>query len=480
MKDLPPAWPRELRSFIGATLRARAETLLVLDDDATGTQTVHGIPILLRWEPDDLRATLDGRYPAIYLLTNSRSLTEATAVELNSRAIKAIAAAWGDRSIPPRVVSRSDSTLRGHYPAETDVISAEVSSRFGFSYDGVLLVPFFEEGGRLTIHDTHWVVTGGDAIPIGESEFARDPVFGFRASSLPFWVAEKSKGRIPPEKVERVTLEDIRLGGPKRVRQKLLRVTGGIPVVVNAASCGDLEVVIAGLLEAEASGKNFLYRTAASFVPIRAGILPRPLLSPSELSSRGGTGGLVVVGSYIQRSTVQLAALLERPGTVGFAVHVQALLDHSRATAEVTRVTAEATDVMRSGDIAVIYTSRAFVDAESTVSRQDVARTVSHALVAIVRGIRARPRYVLTKGGITASDIATEALGARRALVLGQILPGVPVWQLDEECLYPHTPYVVFPGNVGGPDALAKAVGLLKLTGVQTAEDTAERDSVSA
>jgi uncharacterized protein YgbK (DUF1537 family) len=53
-------------------------------------------------------------------------------------------------------------------------------------------------------------------------------------------------------------------------------------------------------------------------------------------------------------------------------------------------------------------------------------------------------------------------LGVKRAMVLGQILPGIPVWELGPETKFPGLPYVVFPGNVGGPDALKEVVRKLK------------------
>jgi hypothetical protein len=52
--------------------------------------------------------------------------------------------------------------------------------------------------------------------------------------------------------------------------------------------------------------------------------------------------------------------------------------------------------------------------------------------------------------------------GVRRAQVLGQIVPGVPVWRLGPESKYPGLPYVVFPGNAGGPDALASVIRVLR------------------
>jgi uncharacterized protein YgbK (DUF1537 family) len=57
--------------------------------------------------------------------------------------------------------------------------------------------------------------------------------------------------------------------------------------------------------------------------------------------------------------------------------------------------------------------------------------------------------------------VATAGLGVKRALILGQIKPGVPVWQLGVESRYPGLPYIVFPGNVGGAAILAEIVTTL-------------------
>jgi len=46
--------------------------------------------------------------------------------------------------------------------------------------------------------------------------------------------------------------------------------------------------------------------------------------------------------------------------------------------------------------------------------------------------------------------------------VLGQILPGVPVWKLGAESRFPNLAYIVFPGNVGDAHSLADVVRQLK------------------
>ena len=59
--------------------------------------------------------------------------------------------------------------------------------------------------------------------------------------------------------------------------------------------------------------------------------------------------------------------------------------------------------------------------------------------------------------------VARVGLGARRARVLGQVLPGVSVWSVvtpeDEEKLY-----VVVPGNVGDPSTLVDVLAALGRT----------------
>jgi len=237
-----------------------------------------------------------------------------------------------------------------------------------------------------------------------------------------------------------------------------MALTHGCVCVVNAASQRDLEVFVQGLLEAEARGRRFLYRTAASFVPICADITPRPLLAPAELAMPGSGGGLIIVGSHVPRTSSQLAALRSQPGVVSVEVHVPALLTEAHHAAEVARVTHAIAQGLRGHADVVLFTSRTLVTGTDAARNLAIGQRVSAGLVAVVRSLATRPRYLLAKGGITSSDIATQGLGVQRALVLGQILPGVPVWQLGPETRYPGLGYIVFPGNVGGPQALAEVV----------------------
>jgi uncharacterized protein YgbK (DUF1537 family) len=454
---LPPEWPADPLPAIRAAIRAAGEMLVVLDDDPTGTQSVHGIRVLTEWSVGALRAELASALPAVYLLTNSRSMPLAQARSLNAEIGRNIVLAAEPGGRRPVVVSRSDSTLRGHFPGEVDALA----DALGGGFDATLLIPAFIAGGRYTIDDVHYVADGDRLIPAGETDFARDATFGYRASNLREWVDAQTGGRVPAASVAAISIETIRRSGPDGVADQLAVLHGGV-CVINAASERDLAVAALGMLQAEARGKRFLYRTAASIVPLRAGIYPRPLLTRADLDLPAAGGGLIVIGSYVPKSSDQAAALLAQPGVASVEVDVGALLADEGPEHEIARVAQAADQQLRAGRDTAIWTSRQLVTGADAESSLAIGRRVSDGLVAIVRAITTRPRYLLAKGGITSSDIATGGLHVQRALVLGQILPGVPVWQLGPESRYPGMSYIVFPGNVGGPGALAEVVAALR------------------
>ena len=297
--------------------------VVVLDDDPTGTQTVYDIAVYTVWDTETLTAALRDPAPGFYILTNSRSLPEAEAVALNRELAANLHTARLVTGRAVSVVSRSDSTLRGHYPAETDTLAAALD-------DGtpqVLLAPFFAEGKRITTAGVHWVHDGETATPVGETEFARDRTFGFHASDMPGWVAEKTGGRVPPEAVGVVPLATIRRG-PEAVTAWLMATTQPV-LAVESAEDGDMAAFVAGMLAAEAAGRRYLARTAAAFVRARLGLPRRPLLDPAQVVAGRGPG-LVVVGSYVPRTTAQLEKLGANPHIGAVEVAVNDLLDAGR------------------------------------------------------------------------------------------------------------------------------------------------------
>lgn len=456
---LPPERPDDPLPAIRA--QASGQKVVVVDDDPTGTQTVHGIPVLAEWSVPTLCAELATDLPAFYLLTNSRSLPLAEAQAMNAAVGAHLAQAARQAGQRFVVASRSDSTLRGHFPGEVEALMEAL----GGSFDAILLIPAFMAGGRFTVDDVHYVAEGEWLVPAGETEFARDAAFGYRASNLRDWVQEKTQGRVPMSKVASISLDDIRVGGPARVGQRLRSLREGSICVVNAVSDRDLAVVALGVVQAEAQGCRFIYRTAASFVAARAGIVARPLLAASELDLPVSGGALIVVGSYVPKTSAQVAYLLNSARVAAIEVDVEKLLSDAAQPSEIERAADNVNRALDRGEDVVVFTSRSLITGSNSESSLAIGRRVSQSLIAIVGAISTRPRFVLAKGGITSSDIATKGLNMRRAMVLGQVLPGVPVWQLGPESRYPGLVYVVFPGNVGDERAVAEVVHRLKREG---------------
>jgi uncharacterized protein YgbK (DUF1537 family) len=447
---LPDPWPKDPLPEIRQHLAAEGRKVIVLDDDPTGTQTIHGLPVLTRWSPATLAKELTAPGPAFYLLTNSRSLPRASAAALNRKIGQEIAAAAHRTGRRFAVISRSDSTLRGHFPSEVDALADAIGGRF----DARMIIPFFEEGGRYTVDDIHYLARDEMMQPVGLSEFARDPDFEYQSSNLKDWISERTGGQVASSTVASISIEDLRTGGPGTVAEKLMAMRDGRYCVVNAACYRDLEVFAQGLLSAESRGRRFLYRTAASFVRVRTGTSPRQLLSARELDCTDG-GGLIIVGSYVPTTTTQLDELMNRIDVNSVEIDVGKVLDQAGRGKELERVRSITRKTLSRGEDTVIYTSRRTATGSDSKSHLKIGRRISEGIVSIVRGIRARPRCIIAKGGITSSVVATEGLGVERAMVRGQIMPGIPVWQLGDESLFPDMTYVVFPGNVGGPSALA-------------------------
>ena len=452
---------------LAARVQASGRVLVVLDDDPTGTQSVADLPVLMTWTPASMGWALDQGRPAVYVMTNARSLGPAEAEQRNREVARAAFAAAGERGVELAFVSRSDSTLRGHFPLETDVLAEEVAAATGRGVDGVLVVPAFGDAGRVTVGGVHYAGADGAYVPVGESEFARDATFGYASSDLREWVAEKSAGRIPAERVASIDLTLLRTDR-QGVADVLAGLEGAQPVVVDVVTENDLRLLAEALLDAQDRGGRFLVRAGPPFPRALVGQEPHLPLETDELAAirRGGLaedarGGLVVVGSHVALTTSQLGRLVQRRSPVQVELDVTAVLGE-QADAHVAEVARRAADALAEGDV-VVSTSRRLVAPADRDEALAVARRVSTALVSVVQQVLAArpPRFVVAKGGITSSDVAARGLGIERAMVRGPMLPGiVSLWEpVDGPAR--GIPYIVFAGNVGGPDSLADVVDRL-------------------
>lgn len=427
--------------------------LIVLDDDPTGCQTLHGIPVLFSWEPEVLeKEMLDGT-PLLFLMTNSRSLPEVDAIALYREIGLQIKTASEKTSRPFTLISRSDSTLRGHYPAEPNALE------FLYKQPPIhCITPAFFQGGRYTIGDEHYVKTGEVLVPASETPFAKDKVFGFTTSNVKKWVEEKTQGSVSAAQVYSFSIEDLRTKGPLYVEEELLKLDPGSVVVVNAAAQNDLDIFALGAQNAEHKGATLLYRTAASFLNSLGGIAPVVPLDGAEIWSQSDKGGLFIVGSYVPKSTAQLEHLLGQKEIHPIELDVSRLLAKS-SDLYIASSVRELEEHLRSGRDVVLYTSRKLVYKDDPDENLDIGKKVSDSLVAICQGLSTIPAFIVAKGGITSHDIASRGLHIRRAMVAGPALAGVPVLIPDHR---PDLKFIVFPGNVGEDDALSTLYHKLK------------------
>ncbi|SFT81485.1 four-carbon acid sugar kinase family protein [Arthrobacter sp. ov118] len=488
--DVLAAFPAEVQiparlvaDSVAASSEASPRVLVVLDDDPTGTQSVANLPVLTRWEVADFAWAfayeVDGQHPrAVYVLTNTRSLDPAEAASRNEEIVRnALAAASAGPALRLSFVSRSDSTLRGHFPLEPDVIAATVTAVNGEATDGVVIVPAFPDAGRVTIGGVHFTrgtgENAGQLTPVADTEFARDASFGFANSEMAKYVEEKSQGRFPADSVIVLDLDIIRASTDPQISAKAIAdaidaAANSTPIVADIVTENDLRALSLGLEEAERRGKKLLYRVGPPFVRARIGQEIRSELTGEEAYA-GNTpsvaGGLIVVGSHVGVTTRQLNALTEQHSAARIVeIDVEKLLgDKAAEYLDETVDTVVAS--LRGGDV-IVHTSRLLIKTDDAAASLKIARTVSAAVVAVVnRTLKTfPPRFVIAKGGITSSDVAAHGLEIRHAIVRGPMLPGiVSLWEpVDGPAK--GIPYIVFAGNVGDDQSLADVTRKLSNT----------------
>lgn len=427
--------------------------IIVLDDDPTGSQTVHSCLLLTRWDVDTLREAMLDSAPLFFVLTNTRGMGADRAAAITREVCRNVKRVLDElknngQDISPILVSRSDSTLRGHYPVETDVIAEELGP-----FDAHFLVPAFFEGGRITRDSIHYLVVEGKETPVHETEFAQDSVFGYTHSYLPDYVEEKTSGRIKAEQVERFLLSDVRGDSLDR----LLKLENNVCCAVDSETQADLNHFAEQLKEATKRGKRFLFRSGASLLTSLAGLPPQPVAAGAMAEYvRDGKPGAVIIGSHVKKTTLQLEQLLKVPDVVALEVDVQRIPTEYQTL--LNDILIQVKHAHTQGLTPVIYTSRVEQVFPDQQSRLAFGERVSAFLMDVVRNLPETLGYLISKGGITSNDVLSTGLALRTSRVVGQILPGCSVVCCPKNHpRYPDMPVVIFPGNVGDEHALVTA-----------------------
>ena len=438
--------------------------VMVLDDDPTGVQTVHDIAVVTDWREETLLGAMqDGGM--FFVLTNSRSFsaekTEKVHREIAANACRA--AAKDGKTLT--VISRGDSTLRGHYPLETETLRRALEENGHPPLAGEVLCPFFQEGGRFTLNGVHYVKEGEQLTPAAQTEFAKDKTFGYHHSYLPEYIEEKSGGRIAADQVIVLSLAELRGLQWQALEEKLKNAPGYRYIVADALEDADVQALAVVLMRLIKQGRPYILRSAAAVPKVFGHVEDRPLLSREEMIDAASTyGGLVIVGSHVKKATDQLNCLRASQAKLTFLEFDVSGWNREGALKEETRrVAVLAGEAIQRGRTAVVYTSRTLIAPEGATPEELLAISVriSDAVTKVVSTLSLRPRFLIAKGGITSSDVGVKALRVKKALVLGQAAPGIPVWKTGDESLFPGLSYIIFPGNVGNAETLRNIVETL-------------------
>lgn len=460
----PAPQPDTVERLLAQAFEGFDKKIIVLDDDPTGVQTVHGISVYTDWSLESIRAGFQEENSMFFILTNSRAMSSADTRQAHGDIARRVNQAAQETGRDFIFISRSDSTLRGHYPLETQTLRETVEAVSGKRYCAEIICPYFKEGGRFTVNNIHYVREGDQLVPAGETEFAKDKTFGYHASHLGEWCQEKTDGQYRAADMIYISLEELRGCRIEAIAEKLRRAEGFNKVIVNAADDCDVKVFLCAYLAVLKEGRQFLFRTAAAVPKALGRVSDQPLLDTADLiSDHCQNGGIVLIGSHVRKTTEQLEALKQLSGLHFLEFNQHRVLEPNGLEQEVERVLALAEGELEQGRSVVVYTRRDRLDLPNGSEEEQLAVSVriSDAVTSIIARLQVVPRFIVAKGGITSSDVGTKALRVKRATVMGQIAPGVPVWMTGPESKFPGMPYVIFPGNVGEKTTLRDIVSVL-------------------
>ena len=435
--------------------------LVVLDDDPTGVQTVHDVSVYTDWEEESIRNGFEEKEAMFFILTNSRSFSVEETTKVHQDIAARVAKVARELGQDFMIISRGDSTLRGHYPLETQLLADGLTKNEGVVIDGEIICPFFPEGGRYTMDNIHYVKEQDNLVPAGMTEFARDKTFGYKSSDLTEYVEEKTEGKYHKEDCITISLDELNALDVQGIKDKLMSAQNMAKIIVNAVSYADLKVFCAALVLAMKEGKHYMARTAAAFTKVMGRISDQPLLGREQLEGDTKNGGIVLIGSHVKKTTDQLNCLKELDGQADFMeFQVNTVFEENGLEKEVERTVKAAEEKILSGRTVVIYTSRQLLAPENMTPEEklQISVKISNAVTSIIGKLSVKPKFIIAKGGITSSDVGTKALRVKKARVMGQVKKGIPVWMTGEESKFPGMPYIIFPGNVGEVSTLKEIV----------------------
>ncbi|MBN18798.1 MAG: hypothetical protein CL758_04905 [Chloroflexi bacterium] len=466
IERLPDEWHEDLIPEIIEIIKKESFCLAVIDDDPAGTQAVADVTVMNTWDYDSILELLNLPEKALFFNTNNRTLNQFEAREIIKNTIILIEQVSDLLTSNIDILYRFDSTLRGHFKLILETHLQETKSEL----NGVIFVPYFSEGRRYTINNIQYV-TEYDSnkdeeilIPVSDSEFSKDKNFSYTNSNLINWVSEQLGDIDYIKKIKSISIDDIRKGGPDKIQSILNSLSKDQLCIVNAISMKDIEVVAYSLMKVKKNDKKFLYITASSFIRVLLGQKNKPFLNRKSLNLKSNKGALIVVGSYVEKTNQQLKKLLESSYVFPIQINIENIIlkNQKLNLQEIYKIANLIDQNLKLKKNVVIYTNRKFVKLVNCDSRE-IGVKILQCLVNIIDNMQIEPNYIICKGSTTADYISKYNFKTSKAKVLGQVVPGVSVWELGLDSSIPYMKFVVFAGNVGDNNSLVEVVENLSI-----------------
>ncbi len=445
--------------------------IIIIDDDPTGSQTVNGCNLILKWDYETLLKGLKGSSNLLFILANTRSLSEKD-VRIRLTEICSSLNEIMNNSLFAQeefvVISRGDSTLRGHNFTEPYIINELLGP-----FDATFYIPAFIEGNRTTINGNHFV----DDIPIHKTIFSKDKIFGFNTGNIKELIYEQSNRQLDFNHIENIFIKDFTLLESKQPNnlymyiEKLKNNKKVIVDIINYSQLDEFSRIVKSLLKK----KKFLFRSAASFISSLSNVkyTQKDNIYFSQLRRKNNNNqimkGLIVVGSYVELTTQQLNKVLEISLCKPIEINVLVIYEFFKLEENLNQINSFKKLILNSVRqnisqdlIPVLYTSR---DILSTRDNNDLIKFqhfLSAFIAEIVSDIKNEIGYLISKGGITTHAIISKGLKADSVYLEGQILPGISLVTFNLLKQKGKLPIVTFPGNIGNNMSLVKALEILE------------------
>jgi len=433
---------------------------VVIDDDPTGSQTVHDCLLLLKWDCSTLVKGFESKSNLFFILANTRSLSQNDAKSTIEEICKNLKSVIASQAYEEEIIfiSRGDSTLRGHNYLEPIALNSYLGP-----FDATFHIPAFIEGKRFTINGSHFV----DKTPISQTIFATDKIFGYETSNVKNLLFQQSKSQINFEDIQNLLLSDIEMLNDEAnniVFKKLKNLKNNKHVVVDVENYSQLKkfsLVIKKLIKQ----KKFLFRTAASFISSISG---KKSVLQSEIffsnlrirnKAKSFLPGLIIVGSFVELSTIQLNNLLKISNCDPVELDVFELFkitssDNNQKRRDLfkNKLLKEIRFSFEQGKTPVLFTSRKFMSLDSS-EIFNFYNLLACFIAELVADLKYEIGYLISKGGITTNLILSNGLNADYVYLKGQILTGISVvtYNLKNN---KKLPIVTHPGNIGTKDSL--------------------------